>query len=139
MKLLDLFCGAGGAAMGYRQAGFDEIVGVDNQPQKRYPFEFVQADALEYLAQHGREFDVIHASPPCQGYSKLRRVPYNKGKKYALLIEPTRRLLRSSGKPYSIENVAGACKKTSDCALRCHQHAKKRGCELCSYFGVEHV
>jgi len=73
MKLLDLFCGAGGAAVGYHRAGFDEIVGVDIRPQKNYPFAFVQADALEYLAEHAHEFDAIHASPPCQAYSHSRR------------------------------------------------------------------
>ena len=61
-KLLDLFCCAGGAAMGYHRAGF-EVTGVDIAPQKNYPFEFVQTDALEYLAEHGKNFDVIHASP----------------------------------------------------------------------------
>jgi len=108
MKLLDLFCGAGGAAVGYSQAGFDEIVGVDINPQRRYPFQFVQADALEYLAEHGHEFDVIHASPPCQGYSPMRNLPQLKDKEYPLLIEPTQELLDSIGKPWVIENVMGA-------------------------------
>ena len=65
MRLLDLFCVAGGAAMGYRYAGF-EVVGVDIKPQKYYPFEFHCEDAFAYLEKHGQEFDVIHASPPCQ-------------------------------------------------------------------------
>jgi DNA (cytosine-5)-methyltransferase 1 len=107
MKLLDLFCGAGGAAMGYHQAGFDEIVGVDNRPQKRYPFEFVQADALEYLAEHGSEFDLIHASPPCQAFSRMQHITKNRGN-HPDLIEPTRQLLNRANRPYVIENVAGS-------------------------------
>ena len=68
-RLLDLFCGAGGAAMGYHRAGF-EVVGVDNRPQPNYPFEFVQADALWHLDfWRGFGFDAIHASPPCQAHS----------------------------------------------------------------------
>jgi DNA (cytosine-5)-methyltransferase 1 len=105
--LLDLFCGAGGAGMGYSRAGF-EVVGVDNVFQKRYPFEFHQADAFEYLAEHGREFDVIHASPPCQGYSRLRHLPWLKGKIWPLLIEPCRKIFEQSGKIWVIENVADA-------------------------------
>lgn len=70
-RLLDLFCGAGGAAVGYHRAGFTEIVGVDNKPQPRYPFTFVLGDALEYVREHGREFDAIHASPPCQKFTTL--------------------------------------------------------------------
>ncbi len=109
-RLLDLFCGAGGASMGYHQAGF-EVVGVDIRPQPRYPFAFVQADALEYVAAHGHEFDVIHASPPCQAYTRLRRLVEGKtGRKraYPDLVAPTREALRATGKIYVIENVEGA-------------------------------
>jgi DNA (cytosine-5)-methyltransferase 1 len=110
MRLLDLFCCAGGAAMGYYRAGFTEIVGVDIKPQPRYPFTFVQADALEYVREHGHEFDAIHASPPCQGYSvsePMKRA-VRKVKEYPLLVEDVRELLRSTGRPYVIENVKGA-------------------------------
>jgi DNA (cytosine-5)-methyltransferase 1 len=108
MRLLDLFCGAGGAAMGYAQAGFVEIVGVDTRPQPRYPFRFVQGDALEYLRCWGSEYDVIHASPPCQGYSRLRHLPWLKDKRYPLLLEPLHDLLAALGKPWVIENVETA-------------------------------
>ena len=104
-RLLDLFCGAGGCSVGYHRAGFD-VVGVDIDPQPRYcGDEFVQADALEYVAKYGDLFDAIHASPPCQGYSKTRTIT---GKTHPLLIEPTREALRKTGKPYVIENVPGA-------------------------------
>jgi DNA (cytosine-5)-methyltransferase 1 len=93
--------------MGYARAGFD-VVGVDCHRQRRYPFQFIQADALEYLAARGREYDAIHASPPCQGYSRLRHLPWLRGKKWPLLIEPCRELLRSIGKPWVIENVEDA-------------------------------
>jgi len=106
MKLLDLFCGAGGAGMGYHLAGFD-VVGVDINPQPNYPFEFHQADALEYLELHGHEFDVIHASPPCQKFSIITRATGNEHK-HPDLIEPTRELLEMAGKPYVIENVMRA-------------------------------
>ena len=108
MKLLDLFCGAGGAAMGYARAGFEEIMGVDMLPQPHYPFPFVQADALEYLAAHGEEFDAIHASPPCQGYSVMHNLPWLRGKEYPLLILPIIEMLEGLGKPYVVENVMGA-------------------------------
>lgn len=106
MKLLDLFCGAGGAGMGYHRAGF-EVVGVDINPQPRYPFEFHQADALEYLAEHGHEFDAIHASPPCQLYSQIQNIVKSK-EKWPDLVDPARQLLVKTGKPYVIENVEGA-------------------------------
>ena len=107
MKLLDLFCGAGGAAMGYYRAGFDDITGVDNKPMPRYPFRFIQADALEYLAEHGHEYDVIHASPPCQRYTRAQNASKNSGA-HPDLIEPIRNLLMLTKKLYVIENVIGA-------------------------------
>jgi DNA (cytosine-5)-methyltransferase 1 len=102
MRLLDLFCGAGGAAMGYHRAGFDEIVGVDINPQPSYPFEFHQADATTYPLDG---FDAIHASPPCQGYCPLNAI--NK-RDYPMLIDATRERLAGSGLPWVIENVVGA-------------------------------
>ena len=106
-RLLDLFCGAGGCAVGYHRAGFD-VVGVDIAPQPRYPFEFVQADALEYLAAHGRKFDAIHASPPCQGYSQTRFVVSTRGRQYPMLLQDTFDALESTGRPWIIENVSGS-------------------------------
>lgn len=103
-RLLDLFCGAGGAAMGYYRVGFD-VTGVDIKPQNHYPFEFVQADALEYCAEHGKEFDAIHASPPCQAYSWAAA---RWQKEWPDLVEPTRLELMKTGKPFVIENVVGA-------------------------------
>lgn len=103
-RLLDLFCGAGGASMGYHRAGFD-VTGVDLHPQPRYPFAFVQADALAYVAAHGHEYDAIAASPPCQAYSQTKTIW---GREYPRLIAPTRAALRAIGRPYVIENVAGA-------------------------------
>lgn len=107
-KLLDLFCGQGGAAYGYHLAGF-EVTGVDIRKQPHFPFKFIQADALVYLAEHGQEYDVIHASPPCQAYSRTRRLRdgYRKGE-HADLVEPTRELLARTGRPYVIENVTFA-------------------------------
>jgi len=102
--LLDLFCGAGGAAMGYWRAGFD-VVGVDIKPQKHFPFQFVQGDALQPPVDL-RKFSAIHASPPCQAHSSLRWM--HNAKQHEDLIPATRALLRSSGLPYVIENVLGA-------------------------------
>jgi len=93
--------------MGYYRAGFTEIVGIDIKPQPRYPFKFIQADALCPPLDLSR-FDFIHASPPCQGYSIMRNLPWLRHKEYPLLIEPTRELLNATGKPWVIENVMGA-------------------------------
>ena len=117
-RILDLFCGAGGAAMGYHRAGF-EVVGVDIEPQPHYPFEFVQGDAMTVLAdlvsvetEFGAKstFDAIHASPPCQSYLNLRRVNDAQGRpsRHDRLIGEVRRLLLWAGLPYVIENVADA-------------------------------
>jgi DNA (cytosine-5)-methyltransferase 1 len=105
-KLLDLFCCAGGAAMGYHRAGFD-VVGVDHTPQPRYPFPFHRADALDYLAEHGHKFDAIHASPPCQRYSVVTRATGNRDD-HPDLVAPVRELLTAFRKPWAIENVPGA-------------------------------
>ena len=100
-RLLDLFCGAGGAAMGYHRAGFD-VVGVDIVRQKHYPFEFHQADALAFPLDG---FDAIHASPPCQGYANVTRWRGNQDD-HPRLIEPLR--ARLLGHTYVIENVMDA-------------------------------
>ena len=105
-RLLDLFCGAGGAARGYSDAGFS-IVGVDIANQKNYPFEFVKADALSLDEKFLMQFDVIHASPPCQSYSVLAKRT-GTGDLWPRLIKPVRQMLQSLAKPYVIENVEGA-------------------------------
>ena len=91
--------------MGYHRAGFD-VVGVDIEPQPHYPFEFHQGDALKFFVAD--EFDAIHASPPCQGYSRMRHLPWLKDREYPMLIGPVRELLEATGLPYVIENVEGA-------------------------------
>lgn len=102
MKLLDLFCGAGGAAKGYADAGF-EVVGVDIEPQPDYPFEFHQADAMTYPLDG---FDVVHASPPCQGETSLRVL--HAGKEYERLLVPTLARLAPLDVPWVVENVDNA-------------------------------
>jgi DNA (cytosine-5)-methyltransferase 1 len=103
MRILDLFCGAGGAAMGYHRAGF-EVVGVDINPQPHYPFEFHRADALTFPLDG---FDAIHASPPCQQYSVTRHVN-SRVHEYPDLVGSVRDLLSRAGLPYILENVPGA-------------------------------
>ncbi len=111
MRLLDLYCKAGGASKGYQLAGF-EVVGVDIKKQKRYPFEFIQADCLELMKDMDflRSFDVIAASPPCQTHSITQHLRNAQGKSTDKvdLIPQTREALVASGKPYVIENVPGA-------------------------------
>ena len=111
MKLLDLYCKAGGASKGYQLAGF-EVVGVDIKKQKRYPYEFIQADCLELMKDMKflKSFDVIAASPPCQTHSITQHLRNAQGKSTDKvdLIPQTREALIASGKPYVIENVPGS-------------------------------
>ncbi len=108
MRLLDLFCGAGGAAMGYRRAGFGDIVGIDIHQQKHYPFTFIQDDALDYLRDHGWAFDVIHASPPCQRFTAFQYSQPRRVNRHCDFVGLTRTGLDAIGVPYIIENVVGA-------------------------------
>ncbi len=105
-RLLDLFCCAGGAAKGYNDVGF-EVVGIDVNPQQRYPFTFIQADAFSLTPEFLMSFDAIHASPPCQSYSDLAKRNGN-ASKWPRLIDPVRDMLIDTGLPYVIENVEGA-------------------------------
>jgi len=111
MKLLDLFCGVGGASVGYSQAGF-VVHGVDLKHGKRYPFTYIRADVLDVLKdeKYIQQFDVIHASPPCQTHSITQHLRNAQGKTTSKvdLIPQTRAALIASGKPYIIENVVGS-------------------------------
>lgn len=107
-RLLDLFCCAGGAAMGYHQAGF-EVVGVDIVPQPNYPFQFIREDVFHFVGRNAIRvmgFDAIHASPPCQAYSWAAK-RWTEVERSDLVAD-TRTTLRATGKPYVIENVPGA-------------------------------
>lgn len=112
-KILDLFCGAGGASMGYHRAGF-EVVGIDINPQPHYPFDFIQRDALEIidLVKHGEDWlkgiDAIHASPPCQLFTVYRNLKKNQNDNHVNLIPQTRRALHATRLPYVIENTPKA-------------------------------
>ncbi len=102
-----MFCGAGGASVGYWAAGF-EVLGVDIAPQPNYPYDFVQADALEFAAEYVNEFSFVHASPPCQAFTAYRRKGHGVGDGALNLIPHTRDLLTAAEVPYVIENVEQA-------------------------------
>lgn len=108
MLVLDLFCGEGGAGKGYSQAGFD-VIGVDANPRcaKRYPFEFDCTTWEEGLARYAAQADLIHASPPCQRYTKTGFIQ-GRQDNHPDLVEPVREALKATGKPYIIENVPGS-------------------------------
>ena len=118
MRVLDLYSGAGGAALGLQQAGFEEVVGVDVVPQPNYPGRFIQADAIRFLEIADLSiFDFAWGSPPCQKYSSLRHAPGVH--RDADLIGPTRELLIRSGLPWVLENVEGARNELRNPALLC--------------------
>lgn len=102
---LDLYCGAGGAAMGYARAGF-YVIGIDRKPQPNFPFEFYQADAL--VVEILDWVDFIHASPECQHFTVSRNIGNMDMSKYSNDIKPIREKLQATGKPYVIENVPGS-------------------------------
>lgn len=128
VRLLDLFCCEGGAGAGYTRAGF-AITGVDITPQPKNPHRVIVADAVEYVRAHGHEYDAIHASPPCQAYSKALR---HMAKPQPMLIDAIREALEDSGKPWVIENVVGA--PLANCSDLFGAH----GVELCgTMFGLQ--
>lgn len=107
MRVADIYCGEGGAGKGYARAGADEVVGVDNSVArlKLYPFETLKSDGIAFILEHGHEFDLIHASPPCTGYTQGTSAIPDRLAKYDRLIAATRVALELIGKPYVIENV----------------------------------
>lgn len=104
LTVLDLCCCSGGASMGYWLAGFN-VVGVDIAPRPRYPFEFVQADAIEYVAAHGHRYDLTHASWPCQyGAAITLGTNAHLRETYPNLLPAGRAAMLTTGRPYVIEN-----------------------------------
>ena len=110
-KLLDLFCGAGGASTGYYRVGFD-VTGVDIKKQRRYPFKFIEADVRDVLRDHDftKSFDAIHASPPCQMFSNVSNLAKGQENNVSKvnMIPLTREGLMMTARPWIIENVPGA-------------------------------
>src|ERR1017187_3938692 len=106
-RLLDLYCGAGGASAGYARAGF-EVVGVDSRPMPNYPYEFIQADAIEVLADKAfmAQFDAAHGSPPCHDHTPLSALSGLDGT--GRLPAAPREGFQAAGIPWVIENVPGA-------------------------------
>jgi DNA (cytosine-5)-methyltransferase 1 len=120
-RLLDLYCGAGGAGWGYHLAGFD-VFGIDILPQPKYPLEFAQGDVLEMSPAVLQGFDAVHASPPCLPFTAYGRRGGGVGEGVPNLLPQTRKLLQASGVPYVIENVPGARKHLRDPLMLCASH-----------------
>nr|WSS63109.1 SAM-dependent methyltransferase [Streptomyces sp. NBC_01177] len=115
LRILDTYCCQGGASMGYVHAGFD-VTGIDKDPQPHYPFTFIQSDAIEFIREHGAEFDFIHASPPCQHYSRAQKIQQ---REHPDLIAPTRAALEATGRPWVLENVEEAARELRDPVTLC--------------------
>ncbi len=145
IRLLDLCCKGGGCSVGYEQAAIDlglsiKIIGVDKEPQPNYPYEFIQADAFNYLKKNGSRFTHIHVSPPCQKYSTQSAIFRAEGKKYSDLCERITPLMYESGKPGVIENVMPAPIR-ADIVLRGDMFGlktlRKRKFELVNWFMLQ--
>lgn len=130
-RLLDTYCGEGGAGMGYHLAGFD-VTGVDNSKARlsRYPFRSIRADAIEYVLEHGHEYDAIHASPTCTGYTRGTAAIPDRFTRYDRLIGATREAVLVTGKPYVIENVADARPELIDPIMLCWSMFNEAGSVL---------
>lgn len=106
-KVLDLFAGGGGAGAGYARTGA-YVLGCDITDQPKNPHDFIRGDWFDVLQKHGGDFDLIHASPPCQAYSKATKQWRKAGRVYIDLIAKVREAVSALGKPFVIENVPGA-------------------------------
>lgn len=106
--------------MGYHRAGW-EVVGVDTSPARlqHYPFECHQGDAIDFILNHGHEFDAAHGSPTCTGYSRATAAIPNRFERYDRLIPAVREAFETVGLPYIIENVADARRELRDPVLLC--------------------
>lgn len=115
LTVLDTYGCQGGAGMGYWLAGYD-VLSVDNAPQPRNPFAFIQADAIAFIAEYGHLFDLQHGSPPCQHYTRCQKI---RGREHPDLIAPTRTAMESTGRPWVIENVEEARSELRDPVTLC--------------------
>jgi DNA (cytosine-5)-methyltransferase 1 len=120
VRVLDAFCGEGGAGWGYHLAGFD-VLGIDTAAPRldHYPLDARQGDALAYIVDHGHRFDMIHASPPCTGYTRGTVMLPDRLERYGRLIAATRDALEATGRPWILENVEGARTELRNPLLLC--------------------
>jgi DNA (cytosine-5)-methyltransferase 1 len=115
LRALVTYCCQGGDSMGWHLAGFD-VTGVDKDPQPRYPFPFIQGDAIEYIRAHGHEYDLVAGSPPCQYYTLCQRI---QGREHPALIPATREAMQATGRPWVMENVEEAAPELRNPVMLC--------------------